>query len=259
MSRGGVNDNADLRKTVGYADFSNLAPTLTEAVGNEPLETTAKTLSGGINELKKSVSDGKAKVANAITAQGVSTATDATFQTMADNIATLAGNLSSASADSYNKGYAQGVTDADNRANVNSVNYKAGYSAGINSVSLQTTAISYNGGTGVKTNTYTWNLPLDAGTYILTCVGISNQNGGYATEPSISLDGHNQFGAVLLMNDVKSQGDLSYGSINVKTQTYKISGNGGTLSISITAYNGQWTGNAHCATYQLTKISNTIT
>ena len=41
---GGVNDNADLRKTVGYADFSNLAPTLTEAVGNSTLETTAKTL-----------------------------------------------------------------------------------------------------------------------------------------------------------------------------------------------------------------------
>ena len=131
MSRGGVNDNTDLRKTVGYADFSNLAPTLTEAVGNEPLETTSKTLSGGINELKKSVSDGKAKVANAITAQGVSTATDASFQIMADNIATLAGNLTSGTTDAYNRGYSQGVTDADNRTNTNSANYIAGYNAGV--------------------------------------------------------------------------------------------------------------------------------
>ena len=131
MSRGGVNDNSDLRKTVGYADFSNLAPTLTEAVGNEPLGTTAKTLSGGINELKKSVSDGKKLLADTITKNGVSTAGDATFKTMADNIDTIASNANSASADSYNKGYAQGVTDADNRANVNSANYKAGYNAGV--------------------------------------------------------------------------------------------------------------------------------
>ena len=256
MSRGGVSDNATLERIVGHSEIANLGNSLTEIVGNEPLETTAKTLSGGINELKKSVSDGKKKVAEAITGIGVATPADADFATMATNITTAGANAGS---NGYTNGYNKGVTDADNRANASSANYKAGYNAGKNSVSLQTTAISYNGGTGVKTNTYTWNLPLDAGTYILTCVGISNQNGGYATEPSISLDGHNQFGAVLLMNDVRSQGDLSYGSINVKTQTYKISGNGGTLSISITAYNGQWTGNAHCATYQLTKISNTIT
>lgn len=39
-----------------------------------------------IKELKKSVSDGKTLVANAITAKGVSTATDATFEDMANNI-----------------------------------------------------------------------------------------------------------------------------------------------------------------------------
>ena len=128
---GGVNDNADLRKTVGYADFSNLAPTLTEAVGNSTLETTAKTLSGGINELKKSVSDGKKLLADTITKNGVSTAGDATFKTMADNIDTIASNANSASADSYNKGYAQGVTDADNRANSASTNYKTGYNQGV--------------------------------------------------------------------------------------------------------------------------------
>lgn len=42
-----------------------------------------------IEEVKKSVSDGKTLVANAITAKGVTTATDATFQTMADNVALI--------------------------------------------------------------------------------------------------------------------------------------------------------------------------
>ena len=141
---GWVNDNADLRKTVGYADFSNLAPTLTEAVGNSTLETTAKTLSGGINELKKSVSDGKKLLADTITKNGVSTAGDATFKTMADNIDTIASNASSASADSYNKGYAQGVTDADNRANTNSTNYKTGYNAGVADADNRTNVNSAN-------------------------------------------------------------------------------------------------------------------
>lgn len=67
----------------------------------------------------KSVSDGKSTVASAITAQGVSTAADAEFATIAANIAT-AGNAR------YNKG----VTDADNRVNTASTNYKSGYNAG---------------------------------------------------------------------------------------------------------------------------------
>ena len=44
------------------------------------------------NELKNSVSDGKTLVANAITAKGVYTAADATFATMADNIAGIINN-----------------------------------------------------------------------------------------------------------------------------------------------------------------------
>lgn len=42
-----------------------------------------------VEELKKSVSDGKTLVANAVTAKGVSTATDATFATMASNIGNI--------------------------------------------------------------------------------------------------------------------------------------------------------------------------
>ena len=43
-------------------------------------------LNSNVNDLKKSVSDGKTLVANAITDKGVATATDATFETMANNI-----------------------------------------------------------------------------------------------------------------------------------------------------------------------------
>ena len=46
-------------------------------------------IQGEIDNLKKSVSDGKTKVANAITDKGVETATDATFATMAGNISKI--------------------------------------------------------------------------------------------------------------------------------------------------------------------------
>ena len=53
--------------------------------------TYAKSDSGAaiVDTLKKSVSDGKTKVANAITAKGVTTATDATFDVMAENISKI--------------------------------------------------------------------------------------------------------------------------------------------------------------------------
>lgn len=60
-------------------------------------------LAEDIEETKKSVSDGKATVASAITGQGVSTASDATFATMASNINTVATNK-------YNGGYNAGVS-----------------------------------------------------------------------------------------------------------------------------------------------------
>lgn len=104
---------------------------MTGAIGNEALQTNAQNLSGAVNELKKSVSDGKKLLADTITGKGVQTAGDATFETIASNIVTLADKLNSASTDSYNRGYSQGVTDADNRANPSSTNYKTGYNAGV--------------------------------------------------------------------------------------------------------------------------------
>lgn len=59
-----------------------------------------------VDALKKSVSDGKTLVANAITGQGVTTATDATFATMATNIGTVATNKYNAGVSATKKGTA---------------------------------------------------------------------------------------------------------------------------------------------------------
>lgn len=108
------------------------------------------TCTGAIVECFQSVSDGKAAVATALTNQGVATASDATFATMASNV-TTAGNAR------YNSGYSTGVTAADNRANANSVNYKTGYNngynAGVASVSLSSQAQTLNAQLNPYSNT----------------------------------------------------------------------------------------------------------
>ena len=48
-----------------------------------------------MTETKKSVSDGKSSIASAITAKGVTTAADATFATMANNIRKLGAKIGS--------------------------------------------------------------------------------------------------------------------------------------------------------------------
>lgn len=62
--------------------------------------TTTDEFEDDISELKKSVSDGKTLVADAITQKGVATASDDTFATMAENI----GYIFSSSVKGSNKG-----------------------------------------------------------------------------------------------------------------------------------------------------------
>lgn len=73
-------------KLVDYSDKpiidTSLSDTSENAVQN-------KIITKEINDLKKSVSDGKIAVANAITGKGVHTATDAVFATMAANIGNI--------------------------------------------------------------------------------------------------------------------------------------------------------------------------
>ena len=75
---------ADLSKTA-VIDTS-MSDTSTKAVQNKVIK---KYVDDETNKLKKSVSDGKTKVANAITDKGVETATDATFDVMAENISKI--------------------------------------------------------------------------------------------------------------------------------------------------------------------------
>ena len=65
---------------------SSMSDTSTNPVQNKAVKSY---VDNGLNTLKKSVSDGKTTVANAITAKGVTTATDATFATMANNISQI--------------------------------------------------------------------------------------------------------------------------------------------------------------------------
>lgn len=118
-----------LYKLLGTTDISSI-DNGTVTGGLSYLNTETSTL-------KKSVADGKALVANAISGQGVSTAVDAAF-------ATLAANVTSAGNGRYNSGYAQGVTDADNRENGNSINYQSGYNAGVVAADARANAYSYN-------------------------------------------------------------------------------------------------------------------
>lgn len=64
---------------------------LPEQQGGDTTELEAKIeeLNNNLDSLGKSVSDGKTLVANAITEKGITTATDASFQTMADNILSI--------------------------------------------------------------------------------------------------------------------------------------------------------------------------
>lgn len=56
------------------------------------ISDSINSLYGDMESLKKSVSDGKSAIASAITEKGVSTESDATFDTMASNIGNIQGN-----------------------------------------------------------------------------------------------------------------------------------------------------------------------
>ena len=89
----GLMTPAMVSKLNGIAEGANrttvdtaMSDTSTNAVQNKIVKSY---VDNGLNTLKKSVSDGKTKVANAITDKGVETATDATFATMANNISQI--------------------------------------------------------------------------------------------------------------------------------------------------------------------------
>ena len=78
-------DRANSALTVTNVD-SAMSDTSTNPIQNKVVKSY---VDNGLNTLKKSVSDGKTKVANAITDKGIETATDATFDVMAENISKI--------------------------------------------------------------------------------------------------------------------------------------------------------------------------
>lgn len=84
LDKTSVVDN-QLTSEAGYAlDARQANPNVDGSLGAQ-----IKAVNETVNTLKKSVSDGKTKVANAITDKGVETATDATFDVMAENISKI--------------------------------------------------------------------------------------------------------------------------------------------------------------------------
>lgn len=81
--------------TLHGSDIIEVDSELSETSSN-PVENQA--ITSEINELKNSVSDGKTAVANAVTAKGITTATDATFETIAANVGKIT-TLSEGTAD----------------------------------------------------------------------------------------------------------------------------------------------------------------
>ena len=72
-----------------YDDLVTKVNEIDGTIGTETLTTTSTTLTGAINELFQSVSNGKTLVASAITDKGVDTLATDTFQTMANNISNI--------------------------------------------------------------------------------------------------------------------------------------------------------------------------
>ncbi len=104
-----------------------------------------------VNELKKSVSDGKSLIASAITSEGVTTAADAAFATLATNVNTVAANK-------YNAGKSAGVAETK-KGNAVAANVLEGKTFTSNSAGVNQTGTMNNySGKAVPTNTATVNI-----------------------------------------------------------------------------------------------------
>lgn len=204
------------------------------------VESKLSTINTAINNLKKSVSDGKSTVASAITAQGVNTAADAEFVTMAKNVTTVATNK-------YNTGYGKGVTDADARANPGSINYQSGYnvgySAGVTAADARANPSSanyqsgYNAGYSAGAGSVSLSTQSRAGTIYLSGGG----GEGTPTQGTISLGFSFPHGVL---------GVYSFSTTNSSQfPIHSISISGNTVSVSVGNTITWWSGNVTATVY----------
>ena len=158
------------RYEVVFATYKTTETTISSVTLVMPTMQSVKAKIQGINQslenCLKSVSDGKKTVANAITAQGVNTAADAEFATMAANIGT-------AGANKYNSGYSSGRTQGQNdvknspnsyglytkaQYDANKVTYKSGnYNTGLNGETWRSTSFNTGFSTIIALQINCWN------------------------------------------------------------------------------------------------------
>ena len=105
-SANGLMSSSDKSKLDGIASGANKTTVDSALSSSSTNPVQNKVVSAEIDNLKKSVSDGKKAVANAITGKGVTTATDAEFATMATNITTMGTNQYNAGVSATKKGTA---------------------------------------------------------------------------------------------------------------------------------------------------------
>lgn len=199
--------------------------TLYSAMGDiDELETTSKNLVGAINENFTSVSNGKSLVASAITDKGVPTASDATFQTMADNISQISGG--GGGEEGY-IAYTSKPFKKEDLVSYTCANMRGNITLGDNTVTIQSTTTGNNYTYGGMIGVY---VEVDVTDFNLIMFETTRNN----TNGRIHTFALNQAPTTLPTGSTIAVGDSTYGRINYPTDASSTS----RYFIDVSSYSG---------------------